>query len=78
MKTWFAFVFILALMKLRNQENLWGFFLLILDFMEMHVFKGNVGVCEGLPELLVKEVGRNAGIKDWKEVHGHATEQVRI
>lgn len=30
------------------------------------------------PELLVKEAGRNAGIKDGKEMPAHATEHVRI
>lgn len=54
------------------------FSLLILGFREMHVFKGNLGLSGGPPELLVKEAGRNAGIKDWKEMPAHATEHVRI
>lgn len=44
----------------------------------MHVFKGNLGLSRGPPEMLVKEAGRHAGIKDWKEVPAPATEHVRI
>lgn len=56
----------------------YSFSLPILGFMKMHVFKGNLGLSRGPPELLVKEAGRNEGIKDWKVVPAHATEHVRI
>lgn len=56
----------------------YSFSLPILGFTKMYVFKGNLGLSRGLPELLVKEAGRNAGIKDWKEMPTHTTEHVRI